>query len=260
MSANQFRKVAFFEHDELKRIIQQQIKEYNPQLASMANLQAEMENDLTRKDLDADKKLKLYQAAKHRFDDIKNDTNVMTCNPLKTTTSTSQTKNAVIPPPAPAPAIDSAVAKEEYDEEDTLEEESDDDEHGKVDISCLEYQLPDRFQKKHEQLLEFLKKHQNKISAHKNGSLILNGQIIDGSLFTDLIRSFYLANHSHNLLGRHRLLKVLNELKLPTSFISKKECIQEFESGSQVGQGLGKRKGKISTPPGKRARVLRLYY
>ena len=63
-----FVKKVLVEQAELDRIQQRQLKEYSPELHSLARLQTHMAETLARKDLSTEQKLQLLCSYQSRFD------------------------------------------------------------------------------------------------------------------------------------------------------------------------------------------------
>ena len=205
-------KMDCFEKDEYNRLRQQQLKDYDPALASLANLRMEMNKQLNRKDLDAHKQMSLYVTAKHRFDDLKNSTNLSWNKLAHTAQAIDPVKKATNPEP-----------------------DNEDDEPPQIEMSELDYSIPRQYEHKHAQLLDLLDRYPNSIATKSDGTLVLNGAVVPGSSTSDLIRSFYITSSKHNLTGRTRLFNVMRELKVPIALLSNKDSIKSYEG--QIGQG-----------------------
>jgi len=76
-----FIKKVLIEEGELDRLQQRQLRDYSPELQSMANLQTRMAEILARSDLSAQEKLNLLSGQRNRFDKIKKYIGVLSGGP-----------------------------------------------------------------------------------------------------------------------------------------------------------------------------------
>ena len=66
-----FKRLKLIDEQELTRIVEKQIKEYNPGIRSLANLQQEMDGVVNNEGISPVEQLALYQSAQQRFRKIK---------------------------------------------------------------------------------------------------------------------------------------------------------------------------------------------
>ena len=69
------------EQAELDRMQQRQLKEYSPELHSLARLQTYMAETIARKDLSTEQKLNLLSSYQNHFDKLQRDTGVLSSGP-----------------------------------------------------------------------------------------------------------------------------------------------------------------------------------
>ena len=72
-----FIKKVLIDEAELERLQQRQLREYSPELGSMARYQAQMKEVMARSDLTAAEKLSILSGLQRRFDKIKRDVGVL---------------------------------------------------------------------------------------------------------------------------------------------------------------------------------------
>ena len=87
---------------------QRQLRDYSPELQSMARLQTQMAEVLARKDLSPQEKLSMLSGQQSRFDKIKKDVGVLSGGPAPT---------PAIAPPKPETPKDKAEENEEEGQE-----------------------------------------------------------------------------------------------------------------------------------------------
>ena len=94
---------------ELDRLQQRQLRDYSPELQSMARLQTQMAEVLSRKDLSPQEKLSMLSGQQSRFDKIKKDVGVLSGGPA--------------PMSVPKPPAPKEKAEEEKEEDEAKEDE-----------------------------------------------------------------------------------------------------------------------------------------
>ena len=118
------------------------------------------------------------------------------------------------------------------------------------------------------------------INRNNQNDIVINGEPIVGSNFTDLIISLYRRSSQFNLKGESDFINLLCEMEISPDEISTKESkallsTAEFKdaptSPLKVGTGRIKKlksvhfkspissNNKLGPPPGKRPRILRVY-
>ena len=239
-----FKKMALVSPDELDRLRQKKVQSYNPTLRTLAFLDEEMDDILNRNDLTVDDKLRLFQTAQTRFKALSSTEPAKILAP--------QTLQPAPAPPAPAPAQPSIA-----------------DEPGpSISERTFINHLDTKHRSKAKQLMEYLSTHPNAITSNQNNELVLNGETVAGSNFSDLFSNLYTYNSNSNRRGENDLLKTLNSLNAPTDLLTSTkiktklhslripdppfQSVANTSSSSQTGSGRVR-------PPGKRPRILRLY-
>ena len=118
------------------------------------------------------------------------------------------------------------------------------------------------------------------INRNEQNEIVINGEPIAGSNFSDLVSSLYRRNTKLNRKGETDFINLLREMRISPDEISTKESkallsTPEFDdaptSPLKVGQGRIKKhkfvhfkspissNNKLGPPPGKRPRILRVY-
>ena len=72
-----FSKKVLIEQGELDRLQQRQLRDYSPELQSMAHLQNHIRNIMSRKNLSAEERLNLISGEQIQFDKLKKETGVL---------------------------------------------------------------------------------------------------------------------------------------------------------------------------------------
>jgi hypothetical protein len=125
--------------------------------------------------------------------------------------------------------------------------------------------LPRQQKKKFYRLISPIKHNRDKISASSTNQLVIDGKVIPGSDFSDLVTSLFVHNKSYNMIGLDQFLHALRSLKINDSFISNKYVRDNYTSLTSHERSLGKRKLRKQLgngrafPPGKQIRILRVY-
>ena len=103
-----FIKKVLIDEGELDRLQQRQLRDYSPELQSMARLQTQMAEVLARKDLSPQDKLSMLSGQQGRFDKIKKDIGVLSGGPSLTPAMAA---------PSPAPPKPTTEDEEETEKE-----------------------------------------------------------------------------------------------------------------------------------------------
>ena len=289
-----FKKYRLVDESEIDRVIEKRLRQYDPNLHSMALLKKDMTDILSQKNLYPEEKLNLYKANQNRFGQL----NKAYTNP-----------NISLPPaPPPTPStvpedqvnllqagdsfINStalentttplAISVQENQLQSSPKENDIESGHGKVinnnqeehetkqptrispiDKSVVD-KLPPRYNYKASSLILFLENHSDRISYDKqSGEAILNGVKIPHSSMKDLISSLYVQPGKLNLQGKAEFNKTFaNLLKKEfkgkiNSIVSNRVIIKTLEN---LTKQIPQQKGKgLSRPPGKSIRFMKLY-
>lgn len=124
-------------------------------------------------------------------------------------------------------------------------------------------ELPEQYRKKYDALYRKLRLSE-KIQVDRNNQVIINGRSpIQGSNFHHLMRSMFVSSaHSENAVGRREFLDMLKSVGVQHSEVSSKSArlVLLFGKPTQAGNGRFIVAGSATmSPPGKRARILRVY-
>lgn len=251
-----FKKMSLVAQEELDRLKQKQLVSYNPELRSMVFLKDEMDTILTRSDLPADEKLKMFQIAQHRFDALKADV----LHPALTAASKSKLETVT------DEAEDEAEADDEGDEEAAASPtpvmgSSTSVVDTGAPYSSVMMALPNQYQRKAAKLADFFAAHGGHFGRNSSGQMTIQGKAIPNSNYHDLIRQLYI--HRTNMpVGFDTFVGELKKLNVPHHSISNSKAIQllkpvdVFATPPQVAAQTGEGSHK---PPGKRPRILYLY-
>ena len=248
-----FKKMSLVAAEELNRLKQKQLTAYNPELRSMVFLKDEMDRILTRNDLPADEKVKLFQVAQHRFDSLK--------------LSVQQQ------PIAPAKAA-AAAATAEGDGAQEAEEEQGSEIEAAMDaapgpstavraaapFAAMVAALPKSFQKKGTEMVGFFDQNKDKFGIGPAGELAIDGHVIPHSNFQDLYRYLY-STKKEPPAGFDLFADALRDRNVSHSSISNRNALGHLDpfASPAAPPNLGQSGSGRARPPGKRPRILTLY-
>ena len=74
MTSKHFRKVRLVDENELSRLVEKRIKEYNPNLNVLGRLQLQQDSILNEPELTSEDKLNIFKSLQNRFTNIKSQT------------------------------------------------------------------------------------------------------------------------------------------------------------------------------------------
>ncbi len=177
-----FKKMSLVAAEELDRLKQKQLTAYNPELRSMVFLKDEMDEILSRSDLPADTKLKMFQVAQHRFGSLRQSIFQQPIAPAKAA-------------PAATAAAEGDVTHQPEGEQVNEIEAAMDAAPGpssafrtEVPFTEMVATLPKGYRKKGTELLGFFDEHKDRFQWGQRGELVVDGKIIPNSNFKDLFR------------------------------------------------------------------------
>ena len=289
-----FKRLKLIDEQELTRIVEKQIKEYNPGIRSLANLQQEMDGVVNHEGISPEEQLALYQSAQQRFRKIKIPDTKNPVEALATVTNRPpspppisnlppvpqnmplqfKVRNKLLTPDTdkslstanlPKQTMDKSIASDQVDSQHSAEQSEN------FAYSALP-DIKEKYVDKLSKLTDLLNHNTNIVSQDTStGELILEGQIIKGSKFSDLISNLYQTSKNYNLLGESEFIKAIGKIIKNQNHFSVKEMIPRTTILSQIkpylvqgGNGLLKDQIKglhpnSHLPPGKNIKVLYLY-
>ena len=240
--------MALVEKDELERIRQRQIKEYNPLLSHLVKTQDEIEKLFDDPKLTDEAKCKILAHLQVRFADqlIKYNRSNDTVAPIR--------------PRMPSQAPVKEVIIQHYKEASNADDEEDilTDEDQPEIPSLSEANIPTQFAKKFGLFQNFLKNHQNVISTNEKKEIVLDGEAVFYSSFPDLLRSLYVRNQDMNLIGAQQFHKKLHQLNARPDMFSNRETLNALSHLEKKAQKLTQT-GSGPGSHGKRPRFLRVF-
>ena len=173
-----FRKFKLMSDEEIDRLKQKQLTEYNPELRTLAHLQTEIEGALERNGADTDEaKYALLQTLQNRFKAVK--ATAAPTQPVGLSTILPMPAPPVVAaPPAPpvvgAPPIDSAPAQPEETES------------TQIRLSVLQ-----KAHRKAEQFVKLIGDNPSVVTVDDDNQVVLRGRTLYGSNIIDLINALY---------------------------------------------------------------------
>ena len=220
MSSPRYLKQVLIEQAELDRLRERQIRDYSPEIRSMAKIQDDMQNILLRKDLSADEKLRMLSLPQMRFDKLKAETNT-----LRGETAIGGME---------VPPIKKAKTKEEEKdkaEEDKAEEEAEEEEEEEPSITGKVSPIPamhtprtlglgGRFIEKGQKLLDKIRNHPEIISANEKGEVVFQGKAVPDSKFYSLYHGMFTSGSNAKGAGLNEFLQALRLLDVQTDELS----------------------------------------
>ena len=260
-----FKQLKLIDEQELNRLIEKQIRQYDPALKILASVRKEMNTLMERNDLLPEEKLALYQSAQQRFDSIKPSVGISSSiNP--------HPHGSILPGAAlGAAGIRPMEIKAEHDGQSESVALKDDldlgqkqtsfsgsdvpqmekhalrqlalktapTEHGVLDVPAIEVDA--KHQAKLIELTKLMNANPSIIGLKPStGEMVVKGETIKGSSYPNLIRSLYHDSVKHNLTGQPKFIAALSELFQSSPTISpqnvmyKKDYLSHFMPASKA--------------------------
>ena len=280
-----FKRLKLLDEQELDRLIEKQIRQYDPNLRGMVAMRKEMDEVMCREDLNPEERIALYKSAQQRFLKLRptctTDTTIIAAQPAPLIP-------ALPASPAHGPTAQKAVEKPMENARISLASSSTSNPNQELNAQPEgKVKIPTRSKQKYDNLCSLIKGNTDLISLNSStNELVLDGQTIPKSNFHNLISSLYSSDPKLNLEGEEVFHKALSKLIYrrgkgdPEEFVSRtskvnqiaklkgdeSDSVKGMDTGTvkQKGQGL-KRKNQFLNlhssppPPGKSVKVLYLY-
>jgi len=123
--------------------------------------------------------------------------------------------------------------------------------------------LPKQYLTKYSKLKLLIDQNPNIISSSPTGELIIHGNLLVNSSYSDLIRESYVPNKNHNLLGQNFFLNALREIHVDPALLSNSTIINHFTKLNPTNNSLKRAEQTLQfgkgQPPGKRPCSIMLY-
>ena len=268
MTTKHFRKVRLVDENELSRLVEKRIKEYNPGLNVLAKLQLQQDSLLNEPELTSEEKLNLFKRLQNRFTNIKSQTFE---SPLKNSIDDTEIArfNSLLRgrpvihktkfPRNESILSDNPIRKElsleaeETDESDEDEDayqfadavpdlssksltssrhpEADDEEKSRIEAGKFHSgDINRKYLPKFSNLTTLLSKYPEKLTVDPDSDeAIIKGKRIAGSNTSDLLYNLYRSSKSKNSIGASEFLQTLKEIFHSDSSLVPKDFISNQE-------------------------------
>ena len=257
--------------EETMRKQDRQVREYNPIIRAMSQMQGEMNRAMSRKS-DTVGRLAKYNAGLSRMKALKSSSIGESPAPSFLPQHVTRTPHASS---SDTPISDATTASA----------------YGSLPaVSSVLPSIPKKYHNKYIHLHELLTAHPGAISSSPNGKILVRGEAVSDASFPDVMRGLYVATQ-RDVPGLKSVVRQLKEISVPLALISSSTAKSLYTTGgdtpsmNQSGSGARKRsarpRGHSPHPskrrasegqtyggggfhsnnlfPGKRVNVLRLY-
>ena len=210
-------KRVLIEQAELDRLQQRQLRDYSPELHSMAALHRQTMDILSRKDLDEGAKLKMLSTIDSRFNQLKRETNTLgSKTTLKQCDNDEADKDVEGPEDAAAEDIEEQAV--EPDANPALEQPS--------PLDARIRKLHPLVRTKASNLLNTITANPEVLSRNASGELVLNGDAVHGSNFDKIFTAAFTANKIPDMVGTDSFFQGLRTLHIGKSALSSRHFVK----------------------------------
>ncbi len=272
--------------DEINRLKSKQITQYDPQVRTMAFLQTEIDDILTRKDLAPESIMALFQSAQNRYHSLKRKRTGEELGPEEEDVAAAAQVGPIAqavaggappppppqlvggppppppqmlgipaapapPPPPPAPFQGIVVTQRRRTTTPTTQRT--------LDI------IPKKHVRKAEALYQVIKEHPEVLSWDEKGQMIIEGKPVKGTNITDLVHSLYTSCSTVLPRGLPQFASALETLNIPKSYIVNKKLFNIVDEDKppylpSTSSSLKISSTSRSSPPGDKSKPLMLYH
>jgi len=267
MTTKHFRKVRLVDENELSRLVEKRIKEYNPGLNVLAKLQLQQDSLLNEPELTSEEKLNLFKRLQNRFGNIKsqtfesplkNSSDDIAITPFNRFLSGRQFSKTKVPrnerilsekPVRKKLSIEAEETDESDQDEDAYQfedavpdlssksltsstrQDADDEEKSRIEASKFHSgELNRKYLPKFSNLTSLLSKYPEKLRVDPDSDeAIIKGKRIAGSNTSDLFYNLYRSSKSKNPIGASEFLQTLKEIFHSDSSLLPKDFISNKE-------------------------------
>ena len=242
--------MTLIDKEELLRLRQKQIRDYNPNLRALAEIKVALDDALSNAKLQPHDKNILVNLLNHRLTTLYKGAKydgliagaavapreLFTAAPIAAL-PTPMAPTVPIPMPAEAvaaepevqllpdvpvepqaiqPPVEVATQHEPVDAERKSMQTA-----GPIEMpSMKELNITKTYTNKFDELSKEIRKHPHKINVASTGEIVLNGKIIPNTSFNNLLRGLFIRNKDSNIHGEEAFVKVLNEINISPGLIS----------------------------------------
>lgn len=230
------KKMVLVSQEELDRLRQKKLQQYNPTLRTMAFMDEDIEEILNNDHLTPEQKITLYQTARHRMRALTPRQTQEQVLPAMKESNTAPTNAPAQPNPQQAPPDPRLMQSLKNISKSGIQNAT--------------------------SLISIISANPNLLSINERNQLVHKGNAIDGSNASDLIHSLYSSSKHLNLRGIDQFLSGLHDMNVPSTLIN--NTIIRSKYNPQIGTGRIKLKSKHKKrnrphPPGIPIKVLRIY-
>ena len=209
-------KRVLIEQAELDRLQQRQLRDYSPELHSMAALHRQTMDVLSRKDLDEGGKLRMLSSIDARFNQLKRETNTLgSKTAVKAPVADAVEPDAAEPEVAPvaAPAVDEKPADANVPA---------------APFDLRKIGLHPQVRDKASKLLLQISANPDVLTRNAAGELVLYGEPVHGSDFDAIFTAAFTANKMPDLPGTESFFRGLRTLNVRKSALSSRHFVKAF--------------------------------
>ena len=290
-SSKKFKRMTLIEEAELERLREKQIRDYNPTLKTLADIQANIDKLIDHPVLNPEGKMQLLSYLQTRFQKIyKRAKNEILPTPLIPSESTVEADmgnaNSFDIPSIPEETKNEHVQKDQVIHEKPINMDSEIQSNSISGWpSVTEARIPQVSERKYNALIQYLSTNQNHLDiSNKSRELLIDGTPLKGASVSDLMHSLFTRSKSFNMHGHSEFLDALRNIELPLSFITNpnvNQILMPSDSASTSMINLDDRKSfnssvanpkkflvypgrhhrysTTNSPPGKKPKLLKLY-
>jgi len=205
-----FKKMKLVPEMEYDRLKMKEVRDYDPELRTLSFLQSEIDDILNNSNLDAESKMRLFQAAQYRFSSIKE----RQPEEIKyTSASLPVPPTPVLVPPTPVlppPAADPIPRDMNHDK--------------------ILNNIPVFQRNKAENFLDLLTEDPDQVTYNNKYQLVVAGKPVKGSNIIDLIRNLYVKRKNYMPKGQRAFLTAIRRLNMPNTLIQNTEVLDRLKA------------------------------
>ena len=241
-----FKTMTMVDEAELERLKQRQIKEYNPVLKTLVDLQAKINTVFDDKTLSPEEKLAQLANLQSKYHSLfEKEKGTMDPPPMVAVPAVPLPPVAAAPilPPGPIagpiapnvlPPPQALVQAAQATGSTAATASTTGNQVGFEFMPFNAANLQGTYSRKYNAFVDFLKSKPDTIHANNNNELVVNGITVPNSSVDHLVRSMFMRNRNTNLTGEQEFLDALSSLRMNPKMISHKDAVNGLKHSNRA--------------------------
>ena len=220
MSSSGLKKSVLVDSMEYDRLRQRQLRDYQPELSKLGQLQDHINRILNNRKLGDHEKLEMLGEPQAQFDRLRSELGVLS-GAVREGSDGPDNVNVSVGPPSSKKSKDTDGAAADDDDDEEARQALP---RGNNLMDWEDLKIPNTSARKAKRLLVRIGEHPDVIRANQDGELVVNGEAVPFSNFTQLVRTLFTNRRAigPHMTGMNELFAGMRQLRIHPDNISSK--------------------------------------